>query len=117
MVEHCAVTVDGGGDVAHRDIGGIPLRRLDDLVRREVLGDDLALLALADHGVGQLVAALLEHPRDEPVELGQCLGRIGAEIVLERLPLALPLVPVESGFVHGRVLRGRHRLQTHTIAG
>jgi hypothetical protein len=40
------------------------------------------------------------------------VGRIRAEIVLERLPLALPLVPVESGFVHGRVLRRQRRLQT-----
>jgi hypothetical protein len=33
------------------------------------------------------------------------VGRIGAEVVLERLPLALPLVPIETGVVHGPILR------------
>ena len=106
MVEDGAVAVDGGRDVPGRDLVGVALDRLDDFVRCLVLGDHLPLFAFAGDGVGQVVAALLEHPRHEPVELGEGLDGIGAEVLVESLPLALPLVKVETGVVHGPILRG-----------
>src|SRR5207244_3426432 len=44
---------------------------------------------------------LLEHAVDEHVELGQRVDGIVVDRLLERLPRALPLVPVEPWFVHG----------------
>jgi hypothetical protein len=50
--------------------------------------------------IAQVVAGLLEHARDEVVELGERLGRILAELLLERLHLAHPRVLVEPWFEH-----------------
>ena len=58
IVEDLAIAVDGGGDVAGRELVGAALVRLLDLARGEELGDDLALLALADDRIVDVVARL-----------------------------------------------------------
>ena len=71
-----------------------------DLAGSQELGDDLPLVAVADDGVGQVVAGLLEHPIDEVVEIGQRGRRVVVQLLVERGHLAFPLVPVDSGVVH-----------------
>ena len=80
IVEDRAIAVDRGGDVARRELVGAALVRLLDLARGEELGDDLALLALADDRIVDVVARLLEHPRDEIVELGERARRVVVEV-------------------------------------
>ena len=50
-VEELAIVVDGRGDVAGGDAVRAALERGGDLVRGEVLRDDLSLIALAHDGV------------------------------------------------------------------
>src|SRR3954451_11231070 len=112
VVEERAEAVDRGGDVAGRDLLRPGLGRSGDLVRRLVLGDDLALFTGADDRIVQHVAGLLEHARDQRVELGQRLGRILGELILERLHLALPFVSCEPWVLHASLMRGTAQLQT-----
>src|SRR5437764_1092869 len=69
VVEDRPEAADRGAHVSRRDVVRAALHRLRDLVRREVLGDHLALVALERYRVAQVVARLLEHARDERVEL------------------------------------------------
>ncbi len=94
------VAVYGRGDIAR----GHTLRPCLDQPHHVTcslkLRDDLAIVPLAGDGIVERVAALGQHPLDEMVELGQGLGRCVRHLFLERLPLGLPLVPVESWFEH-----------------
>src|SRR4051812_7802411 len=61
VVVYRAVAVDRCCDVARRDLSSAALGCLRDLPRREVLGDDLPLLALARDRIAEVVPRLLEH--------------------------------------------------------
>ena len=50
--------------------------------------------------VADCKAARLEHPADEVVELRQRLGRRVGDLLLERLPFALPVVTIEPRLQH-----------------
>ena len=54
-VEDQAQAVDRSGDVAGRDVVGAAFDRLADLVRGQVLGNDLALVAGAHHRIVEFV--------------------------------------------------------------
>src|SRR5437660_1577502 len=110
MVEDGSEADDRGRDVSRREVTRVTLGRLDDLVRCEVFADDFPLPAVTADRVGQVVAGVLEHPGHEPIELRQGLGRVGVEVLLERLPLAPPLVVgPEAPLVAGLADELRHR--------
>src|SRR5205814_6007637 len=97
------VRVHRVGDVTRVDVfaGSDHLRdpaRLGELAYRLGLGLGLPVLLAERH------AARFEHARDEVVELEQRVAGIVAEALFEIAPLALPLVPVETWFLHETVV-------------
>ena len=72
MLEDGSVAVDRGGDVPRLQVVGVALRSLGDLVGGEELGGDLPRIPIAEGGVGQVVAALVEHPGHS------CRSRLGS---------------------------------------
>jgi phosphoribosylamine---glycine ligase len=99
VVEERAIALDRGGDVAWVDLlVVVDLTR--DLVSGEELRNDVAIVTLAHDRIVDGVPASLEHLVDEPVDLRERLGRRRLEILLELLPLALPLVLVQSRLEH-----------------
>src|SRR4029453_16916783 len=100
VVEDRSVAVARSGDVAGRDLLASRLDEARDLARREELGNDLALVAFLTDWIGDRVAALDKHPFHELVDVGQGLGGCVGELLLEGLPLALPLVPIEARLDH-----------------
>jgi phosphoribosylamine---glycine ligase len=102
---------DGGADVAGVD--GLPgLDEVRDPARLEEFGCDLGVGGLARRCLVGRKATLLHHPLDEAVQLRQRLGRRVDDERLEALPLALPLVPIESGFDHDERMRRRTGFET-----
>jgi hypothetical protein len=102
VIEDAPVPADRRRDVAGADV----VAALDHerrLPRGQELGHDLALLALANDRIVDVVAALGQHPLDQVAELRQRLDRRARELGFQRLELAFPFVPIEAGL--GR----RHR--------
>jgi phosphoribosylamine---glycine ligase len=67
---------------------------------------------LAARFVVRVEARLLDHPRDERIELGERGDRIVAHWLLERGQLALPVMPVEAGLGHDGFLHEPASRQT-----
>ena len=111
MLVEVAVARDRHADVARVDrFPGVG--EASDPARLEEFGDDLRLDRLERKLLGHGVTASDHHPLDQTVDFGQRLrGRVDDER-LEALPLRLPLVPIESGFDHGGILRRRTCFQT-----
>src|SRR5262249_40938206 len=93
-----------------RDVAGVVVLALRDGVGGPpglaVLGDVLPLLALGGDRVVEREAAGAQHLAGQVGERGQRLRRAVGQVFLERLPLALPDVPVEPGL--GRSLGVAH---------
>ena len=76
------------------------LEAVDDVLAGNVLRQQLWVGTFGRDQVLLEDPALLQHPHDEVVELGQRLRRSVADERLELLPLAFPVVPIESRFDH-----------------
>src|SRR5437763_3566138 len=87
VLEDGPVAVERGRDVTRRDLVGPALDRPRELARSEELAHDLALVPLERNRIVEVVPGLLEHPRDERVELRQRLRRILAQPLFEGLQL------------------------------
>jgi hypothetical protein len=100
------IAADDGSHVARVDVLAA-LEAVDDVLAGHVLGQELRIGAFGRHEILIENLALPEHADDQPVELGQRLcGRVADER-LELLPLALPIMAIESGFDgHARSVAG-----------
>src|SRR4029079_18507917 len=96
-VEERAVLLELVEDVLPVDVGVRAVEQFDELLARLPGAEPVRIRALGDDEALVQDPALLEHARDQLVHDRQRrLGGVG-DVVLERGPLALPLVDVETG--------------------
>ena len=98
-----AIGVHGEAYIAGIDLLAVPDAPRD-ATRLDELPDGLRLGLVLRLALFERQTARLHHPSDEVVELEQRVVRIVRETLLEVLPLRFPLMPVETGLLHGVVV-------------
>jgi hypothetical protein len=104
LLVHASVRGHGRADIARIDVLAV-VEPVHHVPRELELSLDLRIRA-------EIVAAVDEHVVDQAPDFRQRFRRRIGELRLERLPLGLPLVLVESRLVHALCMRAARDPQT-----